>query len=50
MDVGKLCYKRTKQVPAFVPMYLAPDLKTAYFGKPIPYPIVLGTEEARKAV
>ena len=50
VDVGKLCYKRTKQVPAFVPMYLAPDLKTAYFGKPLPYPIELGTEEARKAV
>ena len=40
----------TKAGTCFVRLYLAPDLKTAYFGKPIPYPIELGTEEARKAV
>lgn len=50
VDVAKLCYKRTGKLPSFVPMYLAPNIKTAFFGKPIPYPADLPAEEARKAV
>lgn len=35
IDVAKLYYKRTGQELAFVPMYLAPNLKKMYMGKPI---------------
>ena len=35
IDVAKLYYKRTGKELAFVPMYLAPKLKTMYLGKPI---------------
>lgn len=37
VDVGKLYYKRTGKRLAFVPMYLAPNLRTMYLGKPIYY-------------
>lgn len=35
VDVAKLYYKRTGQAIPFVPMYLAPALKTIYLGTPI---------------
>ena len=35
VDVAKLYYKRTGKCVDFVPMYIAPRLKTIYFGKPI---------------
>ena len=35
IDVAKLYYKRTGKALSFVPMYLAPKLKTAYLGKPV---------------
>lgn len=35
VDVAKLYYKRTGKAADFVPMYIAPKLKTIYFGKPI---------------
>ena len=35
VDVAKLYYKRTGRCLDFVPMYIAPKLKTIYFGKPI---------------
>lgn len=34
VDVAKLYYKRTGVALDFVPMYIAPKLKTIYFGKP----------------
>ena len=34
VDVAKLHYKRTGQALSFVPMYVAPKLKTIYLGKP----------------
>lgn len=35
VDVAKLYYKRTGKSLSFVPMYIAPELKTMYLGKPI---------------
>lgn len=35
IDVAKLYEKKTKREVSFVPMYLAPNLKKMYFGKPI---------------
>ena len=37
LDVAKLYYKKTGKALAFVPMYLAPALKTLTFGDPIRY-------------
>lgn len=33
-DVAKLYYKRTGKAPAFVPLYIAPNLKQMHIGKP----------------
>ena len=35
IDVAKLYYKKTGKELAFVPLYIAPKLKTMYFGQPI---------------
>ena len=35
IDVAKLYYKKTGKCINFVPMYIAPKLKTVYLGKPI---------------
>ena len=35
VDVARIYYKKTGQTLCFVPMYLAPALKTLVFGKPI---------------
>ncbi len=37
VDLGRLYYKKTGQPLPFVPMYLAPRLKTIYYGQPILY-------------
>ena len=37
VDIGKMYYKRTGKNLAFVPMYLAPKLKSAYLDEPIIY-------------
>jgi len=37
IDVAKLYHKRTGKELSFVPMYIAPRLKTVYLGKPIAY-------------
>lgn len=37
VDVAKLYYKKTGKELAFVPLYIAPALKTMYIGKPIRY-------------
>jgi len=36
-DIARLHYKRTHQPLSFVPMYLAPELKTMYLGEAIVY-------------
>ena len=35
IDVAKLYYKKTGRELSFVPMYIAPKLKTLYLGKPV---------------
>lgn len=37
VDVAKLYYKKTGKTLSFIPMYLAPRLRKAYFGTPIPF-------------
>ena len=37
IDIAKLYYKKTGQELQFVPMYIAPSLKTMYIGKPIKF-------------
>lgn len=47
IDVAKLYYKRTGKAVSFVPMYLAPTLKTMYLGKPVQYDPDVPMEEQR---
>ena len=37
VDVGSMYYRKTGRDVSFVPMYIAPALKSAYFGKPVKY-------------
>lgn len=37
IDLARFYYKKTGVELSFVPMYLAPRLKTMYFGEPIPF-------------
>jgi hypothetical protein len=37
IDLTRFYYKKTGVELSFVPMYLAPRLKTMYFGEPIPF-------------
>lgn len=48
IDTAKFYYKRTGKTLSFVPMYLAPRLKTAYLGKPIVFDPDAPIEEERK--
>lgn len=50
IDVAKLYYRRTGQKLAFVPMYLAPKLKTMYFGKPVFFSPEHSMEEERNRI
>lgn len=50
VDVARLYYKKTKKPVSFVPMYLAPNLKTMYFGKPISYDPSRPIEEERTRI
>ena len=47
VDVAKMYYKRSGTVLSFVPMYLAPKLKTMYFGPPVAYDPTAGAEAER---
>ena len=47
IDVAKLYYKRTGKAVSFVPMYLAPKLKTMYLGKPVVFHPEAPMEEER---
>ncbi len=37
IDVARVYYKKTGRALSFVPMYIAPALRTVYLGKPIPF-------------
>ena len=37
IDLGRMYWKKTGKVLSFVPLYIAPNLKTMYLGKPIPF-------------
>lgn len=50
IDVAKLYYKRTKKEISFVPMYLAPNLKKMYLGKPIRFCADNAIEEERRRI
>lgn len=50
IDVAKLCYKRTGKTVSFVPMYLAPALKTMYLGKPVVFRPEAPMEEERTRI
>ena len=50
VDVAKLYYKRTGREVSFVPLYLAPALKTMYFGKPIQYCAANPPEAERRRI
>jgi len=50
VDLAKLYYKDTNVEINFVPMYIAPNLKTVCYGKPIKYNASLPIEEQRKII
>ena len=50
IDVAKLYYKRTGKELAFVPMYLAPKLKTMYLGEPVRFRADTPIEEERRRI
>lgn len=50
VDVAKLYYKRTGKCLAFVPMYVAPTLKSLYFGKPTYFCPENSIEEERQRI
>lgn len=48
VDVARLYYKKTGQAVPFVPLYIAPKLKTMYIGKPIIFDPNAPIEEERR--
>ncbi len=50
IDVAKLYYKKTGKEVCFVPMYLAPRLRKAFFGKPIRYDSTRPIAEERRRI
>lgn len=50
IDIAKLYYKRTGKCLAFVPLYIAPALKTMYIGKPIQFRPDAPIEEERMRI
>lgn len=50
IDVAKLYYKRTNKALSFVPMYIAPALKTIYLGKPIEFNPQADIEKERERI
>lgn len=50
IDVAKLYYKKTGKAVSFVPLYIAPRLKTMYFGKPIQFSPNAPMEEERRRI
>ncbi|MDD6478878.1 MAG: hypothetical protein PUF48_03560 [Oscillospiraceae bacterium] len=50
IDVAKLYYKRTGKAVKFVPMYIAPTIKSIYFGKPVEFDYENSSEEERRRI
>lgn len=50
IDIAKLYYKKTGIELKFVPMYIAPELKTMYFGKPVQFCSSNSIEDERKRI
>ena len=50
VDVARLYYKKTGKELAFVPMYLAPKLRTIYLGTPISFDPTQSIETERKRI
>ncbi len=50
IDVAKLYYKKTGKDLLFAPLYIAPRLKTAYFGKPIRFSHDAPLDEERNRI
>lgn len=50
VDIAKLYYKKTGRELSFVPLYIAPALKTMYLGKPIKFCAENPTREERKRI
>lgn len=49
-DVAKLYYKKTKEAVSFVPLYIAPTLKTMYIGKPVEFNPLANMDEERDRI
>ena len=50
VDVARLYYRKTGQELAFVPMYLAPRLKTIYYGQPVTFHSDVPLAEERRRI
>jgi hypothetical protein len=50
IDVAKLYYKRTGKAVPFVPLYVAPNLKKMYIGKPIVFDPTAPIDQERKRI
>lgn len=50
IDIAKLYYKKTGIELKFVPMYIAPELKTMYFGKPVRFCSSNSIEDERRRI
>lgn len=50
IDVARLYYKRTGKALHFVPLYIAPKLKTMYLGKPIQFQPDAPMEQERERI
>lgn len=50
VDVAKLYYKRTGKAVLFVPVYVAPNLKKLYLGKPVRYDPDIPMEQQRQRI
>ena len=50
IDIAKLYYRRTGQAPAFVPLYIAPTLKTFCFGEPVRFDPTAPLEAERERI
>ena len=50
IDIAKLYYKKTGKELAFVPMYIAPELKKMFLGTPIRFCAGNAIEEERRRI
>ena len=50
IDIARMYYRKYKEEISFVPMYVAPELKTMYLGKPVRYDATAPAEQERKRI